>query len=1001
MTAWEQAYEQLNAQQRQAVDTVEGPVMVLAGPGTGKTQMLAVRVARILSALQVQPQNILVLSYTQAAAVTFQQRVVQLIGPAGYAVASKTFHGFCAQVIEQHPEFFPSSRGMVQAIDPVERFGLIESILEHGDFPLLRPLKAPQHYVHDIVSRMSQYKRENVTPLRLRQLAEEELAALDQQTVPAARRAVLEKQIRRNLELAEVMAEYTRQLAERDEYDFDDMILWVIQAFRDEPDLLVEYQEQYQYVLVDEFQDTNQAQMTVLTQLLAHWGEAANICVVGDPNQAIYRFQGASFANTLSFLQAYPGAAVITLQTGYRCGQQVYEAAAALIAHNTPVDLPQFKTLHDPLQGVKGAGSALLTYGARGERAEAVWVVEQIRALHSEGVAYEDCAIVVRKHRHAEVVLETLERFGIPTHFEVTPNALHEPLVQQLRVFLRAVVSLTRTQDDALVAQFWQLPWWDLPAQEKLAAVSYAYRQEESLWRLWHQDTLPSELQFLQSPRWQELRQRVASWALLDKEMGFLPALHRMLQESGLYRSLSHVKVGEQLHCVNALASVLRLAQDWYGRNPSATLEQFVAYLDQREAYNIGVPLQPLGQAAPGVHVLTAHGAKGKEWPHVFIMRANDQQWGNAKQREKLPAVAGVLPNAASKADEDLADERRLFYVALTRAQQSVSISWVENELEQGREQVFSPTQFLLEIPPHYRQSSDGNQVTNTALAQALLPRPAVGEMVDVSVPWLRSQLANFCLSVSALNTYLRCPLDFLYHYVLHFPELPQPALLLGTAVHTGLERYYHAVMQQVEPEMDQVFRAAEHALAHTAMRGSERAPIAAAAKTLLSRYVQSLSAPALPVIAVEQTFGRTEELMCEGVRLVGKIDRIDLLDEALLSVKVVDYKTGRKKSRNEILGKTKHSDGSLWRQLLFYKLLSELSPSYRYQVTMGEFLFVEPNDRGNYTSEAFDLSTPGLTTDLRQTIAVVAQELESLAFLQRPTCGECPACKTFRHERH
>ena len=332
---FQQAYKQLNPAQKQAVDTIDGPVMVVAGPGTGKTQVLTTRIANILLQTDTDPSAILALTFTDSAAKNMRQRLAKMIGKTAYYVNINTFHSFCANVIRQHPEYFPIQRDSEPLTD-LERYEIHESLLNQVKLEQLKPLNAPYFFVKDIVSAISNLKREGVSPEKFEQIIADEQQAFDhpQEKLTKVESRRQEKNLIKWGELLALYCGYQEQLAERQRYDFDDMIALVVQAFQQEELLLLSYQEKLHYFLVDEHQDTNSSQNQVVDLLASYWGDKANIFTVGDPNQAIFRFQGASIENMLGFVDRYAQATVINLNTGYRCSQTIYNAAQTLIGHN-------------------------------------------------------------------------------------------------------------------------------------------------------------------------------------------------------------------------------------------------------------------------------------------------------------------------------------------------------------------------------------------------------------------------------------------------------------------------------------------------------------------------------------------------------------------------------------------------------------------------------------------------------------------------------------------
>lgn len=978
--SFQQAYQRLNAEQRLAVDTLEGPVMVSAGPGTGKTQLLTTRIAKILLETQAGPHNILALTFTNAAAKNMQQRLVEMIGVPGYAVRFATFHSFCAEVIAQHPESFLVVSGMAEAVAEVDKLMMLEKILHESDFVHIVSAKNPRFYVKACLHLISSYKREGQTPASLRLLLEAEKKRLESDELSVTEQRTLQRTVEKNQEIIELYTEYNRLLAERGQYDYDDMILWVREAFAENAELLSEYQELYQYILVDEFQDTNQAQLQVVQALASFWGEAANIFVVGDPHQSIYRFQGASFANTLSFLELYPQATVIELRTGYRCGQRLYDAAARLIANNgSPLPKSALTAYAEPLAAADGHLGKLVTHEAPDTLAECFWILQQIQVLQHQGVAFDNIAVVYRKHAHSALIQSVLERAGVPVTREGSKNLLHDPLVQQLLIFLRFLHSVPDSQESAWFFPFLRLPWLQLEPSHvlKVCRAAALSRQEKRPW---------DELQ----ESFPELSQHIEQWLHGQDTLPAPRYLEKILKESGFYQ---YFYDHQELASLNAVASFLRELQSWYEDSPGP-LRAFLDRLDVLLAHNETLTVAELQVSTSAVRLTSAHQAKGQEWPYVFLLHAHDGYWGNVRAPAGITPLPNTIPYAMLDKKERNEDERRLFYVALTRASDTVFLSWSQGAVSGERRKELLPSVFVEEIKGVQTEISAAltPEQLQQFFAAHIVAAPSWEQQLQLDREWLRELISEFSLSASALNDFLECPVGFLFKDVIRIPVQTPSAAVIGTAAHSALEFLLKKRQKTgILPPKEELLEVAHRSVEKSTLARSERARASAHVSSVLSRYYDAQSAELPQPLLLERFFGGSTPVTFEGLKLVGKVDRIDPL--ALPQVKVVDYKTSSPKTRNEILGKTASSDGAYWRQLVFYKLLADLDPSFSYTVTEGELVFLESNDRGIYKTERF-LYEQEDVEELKNTLRQVQSKLLSLEFLDHAPCGKCEMCQ-------
>jgi DNA helicase II / ATP-dependent DNA helicase PcrA len=995
---YQTAYHRLNPEQKQAVDTVEGPVMVLAGPGTGKTQMLSVRIAHILTATQAAPHNILALTFTQAGAKTMQQRLVRLIGPVGYGVKCSTFHGFCTEIIQENPGLFPISPQSQEGLSEIDKLAIMEKIILAGDYTEIKTVKNPRGQISDVYHLISNYKREGHTPDSLRQLLHQAAESLSAETLTAVQHRQQSKIIDRNREVIEVYAQYQHELTELQQYDFDDMILWVRDALRDNADLLADYQEKYQYVMVDEFQDTNQAQLEVVRLLMSYDVDSPNLCVVGDPNQSIYRFQGASLANTLSFLDMYPQATLVTLRVGYRCGQALYDAAAQLLASQSTIyNRPELQAaLTQPLQAVaKNLEPPLVRNQSATTLGECFWLAQQLQQRHANGVAYADMAVLYRKHSHGTLLLDVLQRMGVPVAVEEVYSVLDHPRIVQIMQLLQCLTALAHGEENRWLLPVLQLPWLNLETTDVLKLSRAIFRSKAAgAWEYLQKFDHLRSLELTKVAALTDFVHQLESWQGQSLTTPVPQLIETMLRESGFYAFI--MSQPGAWSDMSAVMAFLRSARSWSQGHPGATLAEWLERLQRMQEHGVKMPAADLALQTEAVFLGSAHQAKGREWSHVFLLHANDGKWGNLRSPSGLAPLPGTIPYAELDKQERNADERRLFYVAMTRAKTSLTVSYSQSEIVDDRRKELIPAQFMAELnhcPWQDEPALAATEVQNF-VSKYVAHAPSATWLEQVDQAWLHAILDNFAMSASALNSYLTCPLQFFFQYVLKMPQATHPALAIGSAVHAAMEYLYGQLNTTgTIPALNAAWPIMERTVNKIQPDKTLAAPWAASAKTIIDHYFDATHELWQPSLLVERWFGTTTPIVVEGLRLIGKIDRIDLIDDVAKTVRVVDYKTGRVRSRNDILGQTASSDGGYWRQLLFYKLLADSATDFHWTVQEGELIFLEPNDSGKFKSERFTI-LPEQVNELKTTLQKVQSELQSLEFLHHPGCGQCDICR-------
>lgn len=1062
---FEQSYNRLNAQQKQAVDqfaTQGGPIMVMAGPGTGKTQVLATTVAQILKKQDILPQNILALTFTDAASQNMRDRIVKLIGTEGFYVNIMTFHAFASEVIATYPEKFPIEKSS-EPLSEYERFEIFEKILIDTKLTELKPLNIPLYYIKDVIRQISQLKREYVSSEKFENILNSEELQLknsieeywQEQSAKAEvgkkaktkLSAVLlkqEKNLKKQKELLTVYVEYQKELSKRKRYDFDDMISFVVQAFELDEELLLDYQERFQYILVDEYQDTNAAQNKIVELLANYWEESPNLFVVGDPHQSIFRFQGASTENMLSFIDRYPTCTVITLATGYRCSQQVYSAAHTLIKNNIlnfrsvqmgKNQLNEFGTeqLNDALsvelQASQKDGEDVLVFPAESEGLQLFYLAEEIKKLVKTGVKYEDIAILYRNNTEASEIAEILEKWEIPYERSVGENVLDDFLVEQLLQFFLVMQNLGKGVYSDEFFTVLQYSWLGLNTLDIYKLSRIAGKLQVSIEELLEEEyetilTKTEQIYGLSREGFGNVvsfRNKVLEWYARSNNVLFHEWFSLVINSENsdekntkeapkpagfgfMQYVLEQPVKTEHLYAINSLYSEIK---KFVAEKRNFNLEDFLNKISVMQEHSVKLKIEKLTIQKNRVTLSTAHSSKGKEWKYVFVYGVTDKKWGNSRDRELIPLPDSILTNTDVDKKEKNEDDRRLFYVALTRSSKKSYILWSQTNLS-GKE--LSNSMFLNEIENHTRVEDE--KVTQNLLqnSEQLLEKLLV--TTDGMKTYSRDEKAffeqlvgEFKLSVTALNNYLKDPHEFLVNSLLRIPRAKSPILAFGTATHFALEQFYKGVILGKNISKTQFISNFEYALQREQLTKQDFEERKKHGQKVLEFYYDTVLDPAqfkhIPPLFVEKFFGGklNKAVLFDGdkeIQLSGRIDRIELIDKNLKTIKVVDYKTGTPKSENVINGQSgidEYSDrekklpetirGRYQRQLVFYKLLAELDATFPYTVTQAEFDFVEPGGthKDAHVVRRFVVTDEALS-DLKKLIIEVMREIRALKFL-------------------
>jgi DNA helicase-2/ATP-dependent DNA helicase PcrA len=991
----------LNPAQQQAVDTIEGPVMVIAGPGTGKTQVLASRVAQILEQTDTLPGTILALTFTDIAAHNMRQRLVKIIGKDAYFVKITTFHSFCSEVIQTHPEYFPLTL-QAQPLTELEKLQLMEELILHTQLDDLKPLKAQLYYLKAIISAISNLKRENISPEKLSQILQTEQDYLETADLTKTETNKLKKLIAKNKELIVLYQKYQQKLQDLQKYDFEDMISLVIAAFEEHPELLLEYQEEIHYFLVDEYQDTNAAQNKVLTQLTSFWGEQANIFVVGDPHQSIFRFQGASVENALSFIDHYPQAKIITLQTGYRCPQPIYNAAHTLITENHLTTADSIQPTLNPKRQVliKELNKKIETNKNHQHKqpleltvlpdhtSELLYTAEKIKELHQKGVDYNQIAVLFRNNKEGQELQEVLSKWSIPAHTSTGHNILESLEITQLLNLFTLIENLNQPEIDQLMFEVLNYEWLNLEKLEVMKLTRQAAQSKSPLLTVLQQ---ANEKDFKQL---KEFLNKLQAWHTQQFNLVFTEFFEVIIKESGFLEYLKAANL-EKLLETNTLYDQIK---SWVNQNHNFKIRDLLLNIETMQTQNISLPLNELLKPEQSVTLSTVHSAKGMEWDHVFILNLVDKHWGNKRNRELLPLPSGVLKNTDLDQKDAQEDERRLFYVAVTRAAQQLHLTYAQSKLVNQRTKEQAGSIFLEELNlntdriTHLEESE-----IDQSLIKLISPAEEAIDFSEQEAEFLRELAQDFVLSPTALNTYLRDPQEFLENNLLKVPRAKAAHMSFGTAVHAALEKMYRDwIEKQQFPDLKTTQYIFEKSLQREPLIEQDYERWLEKGKQILESYYQHFAQTKPQTMSVEEFFGGHSRpvVLNENILLSGRIDRVEWLDKNQKTVRVVDYKTGSSKSKNYIEGKLasmKLSErelalpetirGPYKRQLLFYKLLTELDKKFPYQVEQGEFVFVEPTKSGKIQSHNFELNSQAIN-DLKDLITEVMTEIRELKFL-------------------
>lgn len=992
---FEELYKKLNPRQKEAVDAIEGPVMVIAGPGTGKTSILTFRIANILAKTDATPDSILALTFTESGVHSMRSKLSNIIGSAAYKVNINTFHGFANEIIKSYPEEFPRIIGSNNATD-IDQIKILEEIIGSSKLQKLKPYGDSLYYVRPIISEIRNLKRENISPEKLTEIIKEQKknfsviedlyhASGKYSGEMKGKYKDLEKSIEKNKELLSVYKKYEKSLMEKRLYDYEDMILEVIKSLERDKSLLLELQEKYQYILADEHQDANSAQNKIL-ELISGFHENPNLFVVGDEKQAIFRFQGASLDNFLYFKNIYPGALIVRLDDNYRSTQTILDASHSLIGKNILKD----ESLRVELRAnVSHKNVPLFVYPFSKTRYEMNFLADDISKKIENGINPNEISIIHRENRDAVAISRSLAKAGIPFAIESDEDLFTDEEIIKLMIIMRSINDLN---NDELLSRVLCFDFFDTDYIDVLKILRYNTSKKTRLI-----DSLKSSLKIkeagVENPEKIILIfNNLLKWSRFSKNYNILDFFESVIRESGFLNHL--LSLNNSVQKLNRLDTLFEEIKKLAQNHKDYRLNDFVNYLDILKNHNISIKSGSKKAGMRGVRIMTAHKSKGLEYEYVYITGATDGHWGNKREMRsfKIPISGPSMPIGTQ-----IDDERRLFYVAMTRARKEVKITY---SLEGGNGEKLLPCQFIGEIDSSHLNIIDTKDYEERYSQKK---ESVFSEMKNTGIDikdkdYLRNIFFEQGLSVTAINNYLDCPWNYFFNNLVRLPKSQSKHQMYGTAVHATLSHFFDRYKNEKDLSRKEFLILFRNYLIKQPLSDSDFDESLDKGEKSLGGYYDFYKGKWRRSIINEFNIGgiflpiEKTESGEDTILLKGKLDKLEIDEDGRTNV--VDYKTSKPKSRNDIEGKTKNSKGENMRQLIFYKLLLDNYEKGKYEMVSGEIDFTEPDETGKYHKEKFSISKDDVGV-LQNQIREIIKEITTFSFWDKKCDDEkCEYCE-------
>jgi len=888
----------LNFEQKRAVEYNKGPLLIIAGAGTGKTTVITERIKWLITKKNIPPSQILALTFTNKAASEMEERV-DLALPLGYSnMRISTFHSFGDQILRDEAVNIgldPNFKLLSQA----ESILFLQRYLFKLKLDYFRPASNPTKFLNALLIHFSRLADEDISPKEYLIFAKKQSKKAD------TKEEKLEA--KKTLELANSFSQYQTLKEKEGAMDFGDLIRNTLTLFRKRPNLLKNYQDKFKHVLVDEFQDTNIAQYELI-KLLAHPTPQAKLTVTGDDSQSIYKFRGAAISNIITFMKDYPKAKKVVLTQNYRSTQTILDHAYKLIKHNDPDTLEARLGISKNLKSnrkIKGKPIELI-FTERGEE-EADQVAQEIKRLTiDEKCQYRDFAILLRANSHAESFIRALARHNLPYQFLGPGQLFRKPEIKDLIAYLKL---LNDPLDDIAAFRLSSLSFFGIPMRDLAFIKSFSKRNNLSFFESFEEIakektkfTLPRLAKKSKNKIKKLMKMIHRHLKLVSRESGG-QILYFFLQDTKLLKKYLDPKSEKQQLAALNIAKFFDKIKGFEIQNKETAVTSLLDWINLR----MEMGESPLASEIDwsehnAINLLTIHSAKGLEFPVVFLVNLVNRRFPTDRRSEPIPIPQPLIKEILPEGDAHLQEERRLFYVALTRAKDRLFLTgakiYPEGKLQKKLSVFVAETLGKTTTSP----TPTNQQLSLVDWQKTLNPKP---------LPPIFNPPVNY-LSFSQIDAFDICPQQYKYKQVLRIPTPPSPSQTLGNIIHQTLKVFYQKQLKSKKKlTLNSLLKLLEQNWSSQGFSSkSEEQKARQNAKRMMKNfYKKGFNYKKIgQTIALEQPFNFK---LTPSLKIGGVIDRVDNLKNN--QIEIIDYKTGSR------IPKQKDVDGN--DQLTLYAL--------------------------------------------------------------------------------
>lgn len=909
LTDFKTAYKNLNKEQKQAVDTIEGPVMVVAGPGTGKTQVLATRIANIMLQSGTEADSILCLTFTNSGVRAMRERLFSLVGKDASRIKIATFHSFASSVVDEYFEVLDFDRPP-RVMDEAEAVALADEILENGEFKYLCPRGDSSRYFRDIKSLISILKREGIGPEDFESSIDTEINFLQNDESSISTRGEskgkLKKEVEgkiaglaRTKEIVEFFREYERLKLERLICDYDDVLKYALQIFQESDTARADTYEKYLYVLVDEHQDSSGVQNEILKAI---WGqeEKPNIFVVGDDRQLIYGFGGASIEYFKGFKNLFGKAKVITLTENYRSTQAILDSADKLLA--SKLTLSKLKSNHKEMHKI---GLFECMY----PRDEILLCAKEIKEKIDAGVDPSDCAILVPKNYQVRNAVEILRDQGLPV---ASAGSLSLFDTRDAQVFISILKVINDPFDGKALTDLLFDPFFKIDP-----LLAHKFIRNADVYNLSIEDLSKSSGGNLLSglDPIANLGTTLGELLSYSRDASVYETVQYIGEKLFLDQALDHDTLIRRVEVVRTFLHLVLLTFEKFQRGKKVfKIGDFLEFINRMQDYGEDLPLAVFA-GNRGIKVLTMHSSKGLEFDFVWIAHASER---NLMSRKPYGfAIPSDIAEHLEEKDEEVV--KRQVYVALTRAKRFCNFSYARNNFSGTEDEL---AHIIAELPENIFDRHSAEETEDMIMQGALGPRAYVVSQKIVqdkfSLADLQALVAEdykkLKVSVTMLNNFFECPWKWYFRSLLRLPDVMSESLVFGNIVHASIEKILNDTNEDLADIVDAELKK------QNIYEPTEHKRLKREALATLELWIEN-RLPKIEKYHESERFVSYIDKKFPHLLLHGQIDLIEKFKDGTL--RVTDFKTGSVKTKNEI---EKHDEGgrlsNLMRQLAMYSYL-------------------------------------------------------------------------------